>query len=63
MDEQTETTDWWSTAVVDRSTGQTVVLGIGEAANAAVSYRLRRQGPSLVGDIRAGLSPPAPAAR
>jgi predicted GH43/DUF377 family glycosyl hydrolase len=57
LDEQQETTDWWSTAVVDRTTGQTVVLGIGEAANAGVTYRLHREGPSLVGDMRAGLSP------
>jgi hypothetical protein len=34
-----------------------VVLGIGAAANAAVMYRLRREGPHLAGDIRAGLSP------
>jgi hypothetical protein len=37
LDQQAETTEWWSTAVVDRATERTAVLGIGEAANAGIT--------------------------
>ena len=57
LDRQKETTEWWSTAVVDRITERTLVLGIGEAANAAITYRLSHQGLQLAGEIRANLSP------
>jgi len=57
LDEQTDTTEWWATALVDRATERTAVLGIAEAANAGVTYRLRREGTEVRGEIDADLSP------
>jgi len=52
-----ETTEWWSTAVIDRSTEQALILGIAEAANAGVTFRVRREGARVCADIDANLSP------
>jgi len=57
LDEQAETTPWWSTAVIDRATERAVVLGIGEAANAGVTVRVSRRGDEVRGTMEAGLSP------
>jgi hypothetical protein len=56
LDEQPETTEWWSAAVADRTSGRTLVLGIAEAANAAVTCRVRREGTAVLADIDAGLA-------
>jgi len=57
LDQQADTTEWWATALVDRATERAVVLGVAEAANAGVTYRLRREGAEVRGEIDADLSP------
>ncbi len=57
LDQQAVTTEWWATALIDRETERTAVLGIGEAANAGVTFRLQREGAEVRGEVNADLSP------
>ncbi|MEW6753611.1 MAG: hypothetical protein AB1505_21900 [Candidatus Latescibacterota bacterium] len=57
LDEQAETTEWWSTAVVDRSSERALAIGIAEAANAGVSFCVWRDGSRVRATVSADLSP------